>query len=495
MTTYHALLKTATTLRLVVCIAIGFAFVLHGEDSMARRKTRTGRYTATDVQLFNPNFANSAATLEWIDAAGALQASLPVSMPLRSSVYITAEESGLVSPTFIGAIEIVSATEALYGVVTHMDKGAGAPAFERGNDQYEIRDVNFSSDPLNAPLIVENGVVHTNLSLLSPADNGPTLVTITLFTSAGTPITFNQTIVGNVLVEISPTIVTSTFAGSGRIWASQPIAVYVSLYDGAVQGGYTAVPGDEASVSAVNGVYPNLQPTDDAGAQRTLYVVNTSDTPTEVTISSNDGVLFTRTVPTFGQVDVSVPFSKTITEVYVNANQEVESVMTVADTNASDPRQITGFVVYPLLKKRDEALPRTKPLGLTTYCAVAPTVYGGYKGWETTLKVINPLSVTGLLTVTFFPALSATTQVSNVIVTRLLPPNLSVVPNYAGIVGGESAWSALLEASVPFYGDATSLRRGETDGLMSYRVEPIACPSRTYNLYVPLHIKPATSMR
>jgi hypothetical protein len=129
------------------------------------------------------------------------------------------------------------------------------------------------------------------------------------------------------------------------------------------------------------------------------------------------------------------------------------------------------------------------PPGAARHCAVAPTVYGGYKGWETSLKLLNPLTVTGLVTVTFFPTLEAGENISTVIVSRSLPPNTSVVPNYVGILGSNSPWSAYLEATVPFYGDATSIKPDEADGLMSYRLEPITCVRQFEAVFLPIIIR------
>ena len=515
-----------------ILLVVGLVCATFGsDDGITRRKTRGGRYTATDLQLFNPNFRNSQASVEWIDNAGQLQATLPVSVALRSTRYYTIEESGIVSSTFVGAIEVVSATHELYGVVTHFDKGSNAPGFERGNEHYEVRDLSQSSTALSAPLIVQNGVLSSNISILNPADNGATNVTIELYDTAGAITVYNTTVTGNALIEILPTVITAApFIGSARILSDKPIAAYVSIYDGATQGGYSASvetvsttgrsysnqlhQPNQLNADQPQGVFPNLQPTDDISATRSVFVVNVSTQPATVTINSKTAVLNTLTVPSHGQINVSVPFSKAVTSIFVAANQPIESALTIRDTtiNPITFNFVTGFVVYPMLKLRDQSqslslqamralhaqhpnlAEQTEadivgPPDATTHCAVAPTVYGGYRGWETTLKLLNPLSVTGIVTVTFFPSLDATDVVSTVVVTRALPPNTSVVPNYVGIVGSNAPWSAYLESTVPFYGDATSVKPSEADGLMSYRIEPITCVKQREYLYMPLQLK------
>ena len=525
----------ATILRLAIVIGL-VAATFGSDDGSTRRKTRGGRWTATDLQLFNPNFRDSKASVEWITDAGLLQATLPVSVPLRSTRYYTIEESGIVSPSFVGAVEVVSATQELYGVVTHFDKGGDAPSFERGNEHYEVRDLSQGGTALNVPLIIQNGVYSTNISILNPADNGATTVAIELYDASGAITLYNTTITGNALIEISPTIVTTApFVGSARILSNKPIAAYISIYDGETQGGYSASVDASSTTSITNrsassqrnqlnqpsqvnadqpqGVFPNLQPTDDISATRNVFIVNVSTQPATVTINSKTSVLNTLTVPPRGQISAAVPFSKAVTAIFVAANQPIESAMTVRD-NTINPvtfNLVTGFVVYPMLKLRDQSQVLSLqamhalyahrpdvvdeadvvgPPGVATYCAVAPTVYGGYRGWETTLKLLNPLSVTGSVTVTFFPSLSASDAVSTVVVTRALPPNVSVVPNYVGIVGSNSPWSAYLESTVPFYGDATSIKPNEADGLMSYRIEPITCvKQRSEYLYLPLLVR------
>ena len=524
--------KTNVLIRKFVCVLLALlvSFVAIGQDDgSARRKTRSGRYTATDLQLFNPNYRDSVASVEWIDNAGQLQATLPVSLALRSTRYYTIEESGLISPTFIGAIEIVSATRELYGVVTHFDKGSSAPSFERGNEHYEVRDLSQGGTTLNAPLILQTGSYSTNISILNPADNGPTDVTVELFDTAGAVTAYNTTVTGNALIEISPTIVTTgSFVGSARITSNKPIAAYISIYDGATQGGYSAsIEPTETSTQAnalsrtkqpaamnadiPQGFFPNLQPTDDPLATRGVFIVNISTKPATVTLNSKTAVLSTFTVQPRGQITTAVPFSKALTSVYLAADQPIESALIISDSTVITTNHVTGLVLYPMLKLKDQSLslqamharnalrPEADeqandanivgPTDAATHCAIAPTVFGGYRGWETSLKLLNPLSVTGVVTVTFFPTLEAGEVISTVIVTRSLPPNVSVVPNYVGIVGSNSPWSAYLESTVPFYGDATSIKPDEADGLMSYRLEPITCVKQREMVFLPFLIK------
>ena len=534
MKKHHSFIKavhsfTRTFIRVFIAFALAMTLViaLDGSDAGARRKGRTGRYTATDLQLFNPNYRDGAASVEWIDNAGQLQATLPVSLALRSTRYYTVEASGLISPSFIGAIEIVSATRELYGVVTHFDKGSSAPSFERGNEHYEVRDLSQGSTALNAPLIIQNGTYSTNISILNPADNGSTNISIELFDDSGAATAFNTIITGNALIEISPTIITmGPFVGSARITSNKPIAAYISIYDGATQGGYSASIEATTQASsfgrkpqrptAVNadvpqGFYPNLQPTDDPLATRGVFVVNIGTKPATVTLNSKTAVLSTFIVQPHGQITAAVPFSKALTSVYLAADQPIESALVVSDSTVITTNRVTGLVVYPMLKNNNQALSLQAmharnalqpeidehangvgivgPPSAATHCAIAPTVYGGYRGWETSLKLLNPLSTTGVVTVTFFPTLDASETISTVIVTRSLPPNASVVPNYVGIVGSDSPWSAYLESTVPFYGDATSIKPDEADGLMSYRLEPITCVKQRETYYLPFVTK------
>ncbi len=508
-----------------IAIVVGLVLATFGDDDgSTRRKTRGGRYTATDLQLFNPNYRDSAASVEWIDDTGQLQATLPVSLALRSTRYYTVEESGLISSTFIGAVEIVSASHEIYGVVTHFDKGSSAPGFERGNEHYEVRDLSLGSTVLNAPLIIQNGVFSTNISILNPADNGPTNVTVELYDTTGAVTAYNTTVTGNDLIEISPTIITAgPFVGSARILSDKPIAAYISIYDGATQGGYSASVETSAKANAIRqskkqpaavnadvpqGFFPNLQPTDDPLATRSVFIVNISSQPATVTLNSKTAVLSTFTVQPRAQITAAVPFSKVLTSVYIAADQPIESALVISDSTVNTTtNRVTGLVLYPMLKLADQSLSTLSlramharnalipdgseqadivgPPDAATHCAVAPTVYGGYKGWETSLKLLNPLSTTGIVTVTFFPTLEAGETISTVIVTRSLPPNASVVPNYVGILGSDSPWSAYLESTLPFYGDATSIKPDEADGLMSYRLEPITCVKQRESVYLP----------
>ena len=514
------------TILALLAFILSFA-LLPQEDGSARRKTRTGRYTATDLQVFNPNYRDIAATVEWIDDAGQLQAALPVSLALRSTRYFTVEESGLISPTFIGAVEIVSATKEVYGVVTHFDKGGSAPGFERGNEHYEVRDLSQGGTVLNAPLIIQNGVFSSNISILNPADNGPTDVMVELYDAAGAVTVYNTIATGNILIEMSPTIVTAgPFVGSARIVSDKPIAAYISIYDGATQGGYSASIEAPANANAINrtgkkpaqttatsadvpqGFFPNLQPTDDPLATRSLFIVNIGTQPATVTLNSATAVLSTFTVQPRAQITAAVPFSKVLTSVYIAADQPIESAIVISDSTVNTTtNRVTGLVLYPMLKLADQSLSLRAmharntnlpegaeqtdivgPPSAATHCAVAPTVFGGYRGWETSLKLLNPLSTTGIVTVTFFPTLDAGESISTVIVSRSLPPNASVVPNYVGILGSNSPWSAYLESTVPFYGDATSIKPDEADGLMSYRLEPISCVKQREAVYLPYMI-------
>ena len=497
-------------------------------DGSAGRKSRSGRWTATDLQLFNPNFADSAASVEWHTAAGDLAATLPAAVSLRSSRYYTVEASGLITPGFIGGVEVVSATYELYGIVTHFDKGDGAPAFERGNEHYEIRDTSEGGLSLEAPLIIEDGRQHTNISILNPADNGPVQLTIELYSNAGAASAYNQTIVGNALFEISPTFVTvGPFIGSARILSDKPVEAYISIYDGATQGGYSAIRSEgslagtnransasSVSAEAPQGYFPNLQPTDDVSATQSLYAVNVGTVPATITISSRFGALFTATVAPRAQFSTVVPFTKTVTEIFVAASQPVQSAIVVSDSVVTDTlgaAGVTGFVVYPMQNELNRALAGTAQMVAAQparqaaqpaqtqaaaqadagplYCAVAPTLYGGYNGWQTALKLLNPLTTTGTVTVTFFPALQASEAVSQVVTVRSLPPSTSVSPNYVAISGSDAPWSAYIESTVPFYGDATSTKVGETDGIMSYRIEPVTCVQQTWHLYVPWVLK------
>jgi hypothetical protein len=514
-------LKTTAKKALIALTAfLLVSALLPPDDSEARRKTRSGRYTATDLQLFNPNYTDSTTTVEWIDEAGQLQATLPVSLEMRSTRYFTVEESGLISATFVGAVEVVSATREVYGVVTHFDKGSSAPSFERGNEHYEVRDLGQAGTVLNAPLILQTGVFSTNISILNPADNGAAEVTIELYDALGAVTAYNTLVNGNALIEISPTIITAApFVGSARILSDKPIAAYISVYDGAKQGGYSASV-DTATTSrngkqpnAVNadvpqGFFPNLQPTDDPLATRSVFIVNISTQPATVTLNSPTAVLSTFTVQPRAQITAAVPFSKVLTSVYIAANQPIESALVISDSTVTTTNRVTGLVLYPMLKLADQSLSLRAmharnanapalsedanvvgPASAATHCAVAPTVFGGYRGWETSLKLLNPLSTTGMVTVTFFPTLEAGENISTVIVSRSLPPNTSVVPNYVGILGTNSPWAAYLESTVPFYGEATSIKPDEADGLMTYRLEPITCLQQREVYYMPIVIR------
>ena len=517
---------------LLVLSLVFVAVFTDNSEGTAGRKSRSGRWTATDLQLFNPDFANSAADVEWTTDAGVQVATLPVSVGLRSSSYYTVEASGLITPGFVGGLEIVSATHELYGIVTHFDKGDGAPGFERGNEHYEIRDTTGGGRVLEAPLIIEDGRQHTNISILNPADNGPVELTIELYSNAGAASAIHQTIIGNALIEISPTFVTvGPFVGSARILSNKPVAAYVSIYDGATQGGYSAILGNatntaaqasaakaspkatsSVSLESPQGYFPNLQPTDDVSATQSLYAVNVGTVPTTITISSRFGALFTSTVAPRAQFSTVVPFTKTLTEIFVSADQPVQSAIVVSDSTGTDTAGVTGFAVYPMQtelnrvvldaavaqqkattstqgKASAEATESTKAIEATLYCAVAPTMYGGYNGWQTALKLLNPLTTTGVVTVTFFPALQASESVSQVVTVRNLPPMTSVSPNYVAITGSDAPWSAYIESTVPFYGDATSTKSGEADGIMSYRIEPVTCVQRILHYYLPWSVK------
>ncbi len=518
-------LKVIVRVLLVLTLAVVAVFTVNSDGS-AGRKSRSGRWTATDLQLFNPDFVNSAATVEWITSAGDRVATLPVSVALRSSRYYTVEASAIITAGFIGGMEITSATHDLYGIVTHFDKGEGAPGFERGNEHYEIRDTAKGGLVLELPLIIEDGRQHTNISILNPADNGPVQLTIELYSDAGAASAFNQTIVGNALFEISPTFVTvGPFVGSARILSDKPVAAYVSIYDGTTQGGYSAILGESTnaaaktnlvrSVSAINleepqGYFPNVQPTDDISVTQAIYAVNVGTAPATITISSRFGAIFTNTVAPRAQISAVVPFTKTLTEIFVTASQPVQSALVISDGNPTDKAGVTGFAVFPMQNQLNRALVEAGPPAenqgggasvsmadenassnsvANLHCAVAPTMYGGYNGWQTALKLLNPLSTTGVVTVTFFPSLDASQAVSQVVVVRNLPPTTSVSPNYVAITGSDSPWSAYIESTVPFYGDATSTKTDEADGIMSYRIEPVTCVERISRLYLPFSIK------
>lgn len=486
-------------------LLIGLVFS-HVSDGSAGRKSRSGRWTATDLQLFNPNPQTSSASAEWITDAGVLYAALGVTVPLSSTRYYTIEASGLVPATFIGGMELVSPTQELYGIVTHFDKGNGASAFERGNDHYELRDSAENSVELEAPLVVKTAgsllpltaAQHTNISILNPYSNGTISVTIQLYTPGGTLVgSVNQSISGNKLLEFDALFgfgAASVFTGWARIISDKPIGAYISIYDGTVQGGYSAMPKLSAGAAArqstqstqvlnLLGLFPNSRPTNDALAVRTLYIVNNSASAVNVLVGSIPllGDLLNIVLGPQTQQLLLLPSLSLLDRIFVTSSEPVNSVLMIRDVNnlLLDPANVRGLVVYPM-QTLAEVLPlqvTAIPVDPQTYCAVAPTIYTGYQSWNSTIKVINPVLPNGVITATFFPALGLSSVTNTVVLTKSLPYSTSVSIDFStsGLPGTTQGGAVYLEANAPFLGDVTSLRPSETDGMMSYRTEPISC--------------------
>ena len=466
-------------LRGLLCVALLFAF---SDDSKGARK---GRFTATDLQVFNPSFLPSSANAQWVDQIGQFQANLPINLNVRTSQYFTPELSGLVPATFIGGVEVISETGTVYATVTHFDKGSAAPDFERGNEHYEVRAADSDDTQLNAPVLVLSGTVRSNVSILSLGAR-PVTVTVQFHRNTGVVVaSVITTVVGNALIDITDILSSvAPFSGTARLFSEQSVAGYVSIYDGLTQKGYMLAPKPKPVVSHnapqtfTRSRFTNVQPTDDEFIIRTLYIQNIDFFEAGVVIRSRFSTLFTGTIPALGQIAYTLPISKAITEIFLDSDQHLEGVLLVDDANATDRDRITGSVAYSALSpSRDQALTQVvgrSPVGLA-HCAVAPTVYGGYQGWQTSLRLLNTGDISGTAVVTYFPALGASATTVPIVVNRILTPGVSVIPDYTPIANSNAAWSAYIEADVPFVGDVTSLQPDISDGMMAYRLEPITC--------------------
>lgn len=475
-------------LRALLGVALLFAF---SDESEGARK---GRFTATDLQVFNPSFTVSSATAQWIDQAGSFQAALPINLSPRASQYFTPELSGLVPDTFIGGVEIVSDTGFIFATVTHFDKGNTAPDFERGNEHYEVRAADSTNTQLNAPVLIVSGTVRSNISILSLGSR-PATVTLQFHRDTGVvAASVVTTVVGNALIDITDILSgVAPFSGTARLLSNQSVSSYVSIYDGLTQKGYTLAPkplpngSGQAPQTYTRSRFPNVQPTDDEFITRTLYIQNIDLYQAGVVVSSRFGTLFTGTIPALGQIAYTLPYSKAITELFLDSDQHLEGVLLIDDANSGDRDQVTGAAAYPALSpRRDQALVRN--VAAAAHCAVAPTVYGGYNGWQTSLRLVNMGDVSGTAVITYFPALGASATNSPIAVTRVLTPGISVIPDYTPIANSNAAWSAYIEADVPFIGDVTSIHPNISDGMMAYRIEPSDCvlpPPPPRLMYVP----------
>ena len=186
---------------------------------------RKGRYTATDLQVFNPSFSARTANVQWVDQNGAFQANLPIDIGPRASQYFTPELSGLVPSTFIGGIEVISETGTLFATVTHFDKGPGAPDFERGNEHYEVRANDSAAIQLNAPVLIVSGTTRSNISILSSIDARPVTVTLQFHRDSGVvAASLITTVVGNALIDVTSILSGALpFSGTARLFSNQSI--------------------------------------------------------------------------------------------------------------------------------------------------------------------------------------------------------------------------------------------------------------------------------
>ncbi len=478
---------------LVISLVLG-AFVLAAvQDAGAGRR---GRFTATDLQVFNPSFFGSAARVDWLDATGTFQANLPIDLGPRASQYFTPELSGLVPSTFIGGVEIISQTGPLFATITHFDKGPGAPDFERGNEHYEVRDSDSVDVQLNAPVLIVRDSVRSNISILSGINARPLTLTVQFHRDSGVvAASIVTTVVGNALLDVTAILsAVAPFSGTARLFSDQAVLGYVSIYDGQTQKGYTLAPKPEpiperrSPETFTRSLWPNVQPTDDESITRTLYVQNIDFFQAGVVIRSRFGTLFTGTIPALGQIAYTLPYSKAITEIFIDSDQHLEAVLLIDDANATDRDAVTGAAAYHALSPlRDQALIRRVEAG--PHCAVAPTVYGGYQQWQTSLRLVNTSALSGTAVITYFPALGASATSTPVAVIRVLTPGVSVIPDYQPIANSGAAWSAYVEADVPFVGDVTSLRSGVQDGMMAYRLEPTTCVVIPRYVFIPLALR------
>jgi len=494
---HMAALHTGTTtwpfarqLRALALSVMLIATLIFGIDPSTG--SRKGRYTATDIQVFNPTHSRLQAAVLWTNEDDSFRALLPVNIDPRASNYYTPELSGLIPSTFIGGIEIISDSYQLYATVTHFDKGDTAPAFERGNEHYEVRAADNSGLQLEGPTLMRNKLISSNISILNSISTRPVTVTLQLHQESGiVAASYVTTAIGNLLIDLND-ILTSTadFSGTVRIFASQPIAAYISIYDGVGQKGYSAAPVvtptlTQAPSTLTRNIIPLLQPGDDEQITRTLYLQNVEYYDANVIVRTRFTPLFTTTIPPLGQVAYTFPYSKAITEIFVDSDQRVEGVMLIDDINKDDRDHITGAAAYSALKpNRDQALRQSSA---ETHCAVAATVYGGYNGWQTELSLVNQANVSGTAVITYFPALGASTPPRTpIVVTRFLTPGVSSIPDYTPIANSNAAWSAYIEADVPFVGYATSSHADLNDGLMAYRVEPAQCVAAPNLLFMPI---------
>lgn len=479
-----------THLRALALSAMLIATLVVGIDPS--EGSRKGRYTATDIQIFNPTHSYLQAAVLWTNEDDSFQALLPVNIDPRASNYYTPELSGLIPSTFIGGIEIISDSYQLYATVTHFDKGTGAPAFERGNEHYEARAADNNGLQLEIPTLMRNKMSSSNISILNSVSTRPVTVTLQLHQDSGiVAANYVTTAVGNLLIDLND-ILTSTadFSGTGRIFASQPIAAYVSIYDGIGQKGYSAAPVltptlAQSPSTLTRNIIPLLQPSDDEQVTRTLYLQNVEYYEANVVIRTRLTALLTTTIPALGQVAYTFPYSKAITEIFVDSDQRVEGVLLIDDANKDAGDQLTGSVAYAALKPvRDQAL---RQAAADNHCGVAATVYGGYNGWQTALSLVNQANISGTAVITYFPALGASTPPRTpIVVTRFLTPGVSSIPDYTPIANSNAAWSAYIEADVPFVGYATSTHDNLDDGLMAYRIEPAQCVTTPNFLFMPL---------
>ncbi len=481
---------------LITCLVIGSFMLAAVHDVGAGRR---GRFTATDLQAFNPSFLDSSASVEWVDANGTFQARLPIDLGPRASQYFTPELSGLVPNTFIGGVEVISQTGPVFATITHFDKGPGAPDFERGNEHYEIRGDDSVDMQLNAPVLIVSGSVRSNISILSSAQARPLTVTVEFHRADGVVATsIVTTVLGNALIDVSAVLsAIAPFSGTARLLSDQSILGYVSIYDGLTQKGYTLAPkplpifGTKSPETFTRSRLPNVQPTDDEFITRTLYVQNIDFFQADdVIIRSRFGTLFTGTIPAQGQIAYTLPYSKAITELFIDSNNHLEAVLLIDDANPADRDAITGSAAYVALSPlRDQALTQRAAVAADTHCAVAATVYGGYQGWQTSLHLVNMGAISGTAVITYFPALGASSTSTPVSVIRVLTPGVSVIPDYAPIADSNGAWSAYVEADVPFVGDVTSVHANIPDGIMAYRLEPTTCVSIPRAVFIPLALR------
>lgn len=474
---------------------------------------RKGRYTATDLQVFNPSFSARTANVQWVDQNGAFQANLPIDIGPRASQYFTPELSGLVPSTFIGGIEVISETGTLFATVTHFDKGPGAPDFERGNEHYEVRANDSAAIQLNAPVLIVSGTTRSNISILSSIDARPVTVTLQFHRDSGVvAASLITTVVGNALIDVTSILSGALpFSGSARLFSNQSIGGYVSIYDGETQKGYSLIPKPlpvldtrsnlytqytQLPDTFTRSIFPNVQPTDDEFITRTLYVQNIDLFQAGVVIRTRFGPLFTGTIPALGQIAFTLPYSKAINELFLDSDQYLTGVLLVDDANAADRDQITGAAAYPALSpdldrayRNSNATNVPNAPNAANHCAVAPTVFGGYQGWQTSLRLVNNGDISGTAVITYFPAIGASNSATPIVVSRVLTPGISVIPDYEPIANSNAAWSAYVEADVPFFGDVTSVKSGIADGIMAYRMEPTTCVITPLQMFIPLALR------